>query len=131
MAGSFTNHTEDLVLKWLLTTGTATRPTEWHVGLFTAAPGETGGGTEISGNAYARKAATFTVSGSNPTEATNASAVEFDTATGSWGTITHVAVFDAATSGNMIAYADLAVSKTIGEGDVFRIPAGDLDITLD
>lgn len=131
MSGSFTDHAEDLVLKWLLTTGTAARPTQWHVGLFTAAPGETGGGTEVSGNAYARKAATFTVSGTNPTEATTSGAIEFDTATGSWGTITHVAVFDAASSGNMIAYAELDVAKTIGEGDVFRIPAGDLDITLD
>lgn len=131
MSGSFTDHAEDLVLKWLLTTGTAARPTQWHVGLFTAAPGETGGGTEVSGNAYARKAATFTVSGTSPTEATTSGAIEFDTATGSWGTITHVAVFDAASSGNMIAYAELDVAKTIGEGDVFRIPAGDLDITLD
>lgn len=131
MSGSFTDHAEDLVLKWLLTTGTAARPTEWYVGLFTAAPGETGGGTEVNGNAYARKTATFTVSGTNPTEATNSGAIEFDTASGAWGTITHVAVFDAATGGNMIAYAPLAVAKTIGEGDVFRIPAGDLDITLD
>jgi len=128
---SFTNHTEDLVLKFLLTTGTATRPTEWYVGLFTAAPGETGGGTEVSGSAYTRKTASFTVSGTAPTEATNASAIEFDTATGSWGTITHIGLFDAATSGNMLVYAELTASKTIGSGDVFRIPAGDLDITLD
>jgi hypothetical protein len=62
---------------------------------------------------------------------TNSSAVEFDVATGSWGTITYVAVFDALTTGNMLAYGELTVSKTIGSGDVFRIPAGDLDITLE
>jgi len=128
---SFTNHTEDLVLKWLLTTGTATRPTEWHVGLFTDNPGETGAGTEITGNNYSRKTASFTVSGTAPTEATNGSAIEFDTASGSWGTITHIGLFDAATGGNMLVYAELTASKTIGSGDVFRIPAGDLDITLD
>ena len=131
MAGSFTDHTEDLVLNWLLTTNTATRPTEWHVGLFTAAPGETGGGTEVSGGGYGRKTAAFTVSGADPTEATNSGAIEFGTASASWGTITHVAVIDAATSGNMLVYAELDVPKTISEGDVFRIPAGDLDITLD
>lgn len=131
MAGSFTDHTENLLLTFLLTTGAATRPTVWYVGLFTVAPGETGGGTEVAGSGYTRKTATFTVSGTAPTEATNSAAIEFDTAAASWGTITHVAVFDAATAGNMVAYADLAVAKTIGEGDVFRIPAGDLDITLD
>ena len=131
MSGSFTDHAEDLVLKWLLTTGTATRPTQWFVGLFTAAPGETGGGTEVNGNGYARQAVTFTVSGTSPTVAANSGEIEFDTATGSWGTITHVAVFDAATNGNMITYAELDGAMTIREGDVFRIPTGDLDITLD
>lgn len=128
---AFTNYTEDLVLDWLFTSTSATRPTSWYVGLFTAAPGETGGGTEVAGNNYSRKAVTFSVSGTAPTEATNSAAVEFDTASGSWGTISHVGVFDASTSGNMIAYATLSASKTIASGDVFRIPAGDLDITLD
>jgi hypothetical protein len=128
---SFTNFTEDLVLKWLLTTGTATRPTQWHVGLFTAAPGETGGGTEVSGSAYARQAATFTVSGTAPTKAANSGAIEFAAATGSWGTITHVGIFDAATGGNMLVYAALDEEKAIGSSDVFRIPTGDLEVTLD
>lgn len=128
---AFTNFTEDLVLDWLLTNAAATRPTTWFVGLFTAAPGETGGGTEVSGGSYARTAVTFTVSGTAPTLATNSAAVEFAAATASWGTITHVAVFDASTAGNMLVYATLTASKTIASGDVFRIPAGDLDITLD
>jgi hypothetical protein len=55
---SFTDHTENLVLNFLLTTNTATRPTAWYVGLFTAAPSDTGGGTEVSGNGYARVAIT-------------------------------------------------------------------------
>lgn len=131
MAGSFTDFTEDLVLKWLLTTGSAARPTEWYVGLFTTATGETGGGTEVSGGSYGRKAAAFTVSGTNPTTAENSGAIEFDTASASWGTVTHIGLFDAASSGNMLVHAPLDVSKTIGEGDVFRIPAGDLEITLD
>lgn len=125
---SLTNEFETRTLQWLFTTDSPTRPTAWYIGLFTAAPGETGGGTEISGNAYARESVTFTVSGN---EATNNAAIEWATATGSWGTITHIAVFDASTSGNMIAYASLTASKTIETGDVFRIPAGDLDITLD
>ena len=124
---SFTNDLETRVLQWALTTGSPTRPTAWYVGLFTAAPGEAGGGTEVSGNAYVREAVTFTVSGDT---ASNNAAIEWPTATGSWGTITHVAVFDADTSGNMLAYAELTASKTISTGDVLRIPSGDLDVTL-
>ena len=125
---SFTNDLETRVLQWALTNGSPTRPTAWYVGLFTAAPGEAGGGTEVSGNAYTREAVTFTVSGNL---ATNDAAIEWPTATGSWGTITHVAVFDAETSGNMLVYASLAASKSISTGDVLRIPSGDLDVTLD
>ena len=125
---SFTNDLETRVLQWALTAGSPTRPTAWYVGLFTAAPGEAGGGTEISGSGYARQAVTFTVSGNL---ATNNAAIEWPTATGSWGTITHIAVFDALTTGNMLVYATLTSSKTISTGDVLRIPSGDLDVTLD
>jgi len=124
---SFTNDLETRVLQWALTNGSPTRPTAWYVGLFTAAPGEAGGGTEISGSGYARQAVTFTVSGNL---ATNSAAIEWPTATGSWGTITHIAVFDALTTGNMLVYATLTASKSISTGDVLRIPAGDLDVTL-
>jgi hypothetical protein len=70
----------------------------------------------------------FTVSGDT---ASNNAAVEFPTATGTWGTVVAVGVFDALTSGNLLAYGNLTASKTIASGDVFRVPSGDLDITLD
>jgi hypothetical protein len=129
---SFTDHTESLVLTWLLTSGTATRPTAWYVGLFTAAPSDTGGGTEVSGSGYARVATgTMTISGTSPTTATNAAAIEFAAASGgNWGSIGWAAIFDAETSGNMIAWAALSTARTINDGDVLRIPAGDLDVTL-
>jgi len=71
---------------------------------------------------------TFTVTGDT---ATNSGSVEFDVATGSWGTISHVAVFDAASGGAQIAYAALTTAKAIDTGDVLRFPVGDVDITLD
>jgi hypothetical protein len=128
---SFTDYTENLVLNYLFTTNSVTRPTAWYVGLFTAAPGETGGGTEVTGNAYARKATgTITVSGT-ATTATNSAAIEFAPASGgAWGTITHAAIFDAETGGNMLAYAELTTARTINDGDVFRVPASSLTITL-
>lgn len=130
MAG-LSNYAEDLVLDWLFTTASATRPTSWYVGLYTVAPGEGGGGTEVSGNAYVRQSATFTVSGTAPTTAANSVAIEFPTATGNWGTIVAAGIFDASTSGNLIAFADLTASKTIQSGDVLRFNAGTLTITLD
>lgn len=125
---SLTNAFETTVLQFAFTTGAVTRPTVWYVGLFTAAPGEAGGGTEVSGGAYVRETATFSVTGNL---ATNAAAIEWPTAGGAWGTLTHIAIFDAATAGTMLAYATLTAAKTIDTGDVFRIPAGDLDITID
>lgn len=128
---SFSDYTENLVLNWLFTSNSATRPTAWYVGLFTAAPSDTGGGTEVSGNGYARVATgTITVSGT-ATTATNDAAIEFAAASGgNWGTITHAAVFDASSAGNMLAWAPLTTSRTINDGDVFRIPASSLTITL-
>ncbi len=119
---------ETTTLKWLLTADAVTRPTAWYIGLFTVAPSDAGGGTEVSGGSYARKSVAFTVSGNL---ATNSAAVEFDVATADWGTITSVAVFDAVSGGNMIAYATLTASKTISNGDVLRVSANDLDITMD
>jgi hypothetical protein len=127
---SLSNSFETSTLTWLLTTGTPSpaRPTAWYLALYTVAPTDTGGGTEVSGTSYVREAATFTVSGDT---ASNSAAVEWPTAGGSWGTVVAVGVFDALSGGNLIAYGDLTTSKTIDTGDVFRIPAGDLDITLD
>lgn len=127
---SFSNTAETLVLNWLLTGGTAARPTAWHLALFTSNPAEDASGTEVTtvGTAYARQSAAFTVTGNT---ASNTSAIEFPTATATYGTVSHVGVFDAATGGNLIAYAALTTSKAIDTGDVLRVPAGDLDITLD
>ena len=125
---SLSNTFETTTLEWLFTTTSVTRPTAWYLALYTVAPSDTGGGTECSGTSYARQSFTMTVSGNT---ATNGANIEFPTAGSSWGTIVAVGVFDALTSGNLIAYGNLTTSKTIDTGDVFRIPAGDLDITLD
>ena len=124
---SFTNFLETEILDHVFAGAAYTAPSQHYLGLFTAAPGEAGGGTELSGSAYARQEINFSTSGDTTS---NDAAVEFPTATGSWGTVTHVGVFDAASSGNLMAYATLSASKAIATGDVFRVPTGDLDITL-
>ena len=128
---SFTDYTDNLALTYLFTTGSATRPTAWYVGLFTAAPSDTGGGTEVSGNGYAR-VVTGTISGSGTaTTFTNAAAIEFAAASGgNWGTIGWAGIFTASTGGTLLAWAPLTTSKAINDGDIFRIPASSLSITL-
>jgi len=125
---SFTNHLETEILDHVFGGSAYTAPSTLYLGLYTSAPSDTGGGTELSGSGYARQAMAMSVSGNT---ASNSAVEEFATATGSWGTVTHVGVFDASTSGNLLAYGALSASKAIATGDVFRIPAGDLDITLD
>ena len=128
MAG-FSDYLEDKVLDHVFGGTAYTAPSPLYVGLYTAAPSDTGGGTEVTGGSYARKSMpAMTVSGT--TQATNGAAVEFVTATGSWGTVTHCGVFDAASSGNLLGWAALTASKAVASGDVFRFDAGDLDITL-
>ncbi len=128
---SLTNAFETHTLQYLLTTDSVTRPTSWYIGLFTSDPTDTGSaGTEVStGTGYARTAVTFTVSGDT---ASNSAAVEFPAASGgNWGTITHIGVMTASSGGDMIVHSALTTAKAINDGDVFRIPTNDLDITLD
>lgn len=127
---SFSNTFETHVLNYVFTATSVTRPTAWYLALFTSNPAEDASGTEVStsGTAYARQSAAFTVSGNT---ASNSAAIEFPTATASYGTVSHVGVFTASSGGDLIAYAALSTSKAIDTGDVFRVPSGDLDITLD
>ena len=125
---SFSNYLETELLDHVFANNAYTSPTTVYVSLHTANPDEDASGAEVSGGGYVRQAGSFTVSGDT---ATTSAAVEYPTATANYGTVTHVGIWDASTAGNMLAYAALTASKTISTGDVFRIPTGDLDITLD
>lgn len=127
--GALTDYLENKLLDHVLCNTAYTPPTTVYVGLFTAAPGEAGGGTEVSGGGYARQAASFSAAANG--QASNSADIVFPVATADWGTITHIALFDAQTAGNMLLYAALAASKTIQTGDQFIIKAGNLTVTLD
>jgi len=125
---SFSNFLETEILDHVFAGAAYTAPGTHYLALFTAvADGETGSVTEVSGGGYARQTVAFTTSGNTTS---NNAAVEYPTATANYGTVTHVGVYDASTSGNLMAYAALSSNKTIETGDVFRVPSGDLDITL-
>ena len=127
---SFSDYAENAVLNHIVGKTAFTMPTA-YVALFTAAPSDSGGGTEVTGNNYARKstaAADWTTASGGAIS--NANAITFATPSGSWGTVTHFALFDASTAGNMLAWAPLTASQAIGTGNTVSFAVGDLDITL-
>jgi hypothetical protein len=130
--GSFADYWENEILDHLFGKGSYTPPTI-YVGLSTADPGDDGTGlSEPSGNGYARvqtSASDWTTASGGSLD--NANTIEFNEATGAWGTVTHFGLFDAATAGNLLAHGSLSQSKTVASGDTVRFDAGDLDVNLD
>lgn len=99
-----------------------------YIALFTSDPTDAGTGTEVSGGSYARTAATFGAP-SNGVSVTSAD-ITFPTATASWGTVGWIGIYDASTAGNLLYHTPLDVAKTIDSGDIFKITAGNLSVTL-
>ncbi len=122
------NYLENALINATLRATTFTSPTTVYVGLYTSDPTDANSGTEVSGGSYARKSATFGAP-SNGVSTTSAD-ITFDQATGSWGTVTHIGILDALTSGNLLYHTALDVSKTIDTGDIFKIASGNLTVTL-
>jgi len=94
--------------------------------------------TEPTGNGYAREAFgsyTLTSLPGDSQNVTNDADITFDIATGNQGTITHFALYDALTSGNLlmvISLADLSLSSiAVTTGVNIEIPAGDLTVEID
>lgn len=101
-----------------------------YISLHTADPTDDGTGTEVSGGSYARTSASFaTASGTSGSVATDAD-ITFPTATASWGTVTHIGIWNASSSGDLLYHTALDTSKTIDSGDIFKITSGNLTVTL-
>ena len=121
-----------------------TSPANLFVALYTAAPNDSGGGTEVSGNNYARVsisraltswagtqgAGTTTASSGTGGVTSNNASITFPTPSGTWGTVTHFAILDAATGGNMFFHGALTTPQTINTGNTVSFAAGQLVITF-
>lgn len=126
------DYVEDKTLDfWLKANSAATSaPSTVYVALFTSDPADDASGTEVStsGTAYVRKAVTFgTISGGSVSNSAN---VTFDAATASFGTVSHIGIFDAESSGNLLFHGALDASKSIDTGDTFQITTGNLTVTM-
>lgn len=132
--GSFGDVLENELLDHVFGNESYSAPATLYFALSTADPGDDGSTiAEPSGGSYARKDITNNSTNFPAASAgakANGVAITFVQATASWGTITHVAVYDAPSGGNFLAWAALDESKAVGTGDTFSIPIGDLDITL-
>jgi len=124
----FSNYLENAVINAVLRNTTYTSPATVYVSLYTSDPTDADTGTEVSGGSYARTAVTFGVPSNGVS--TNSADVTFPTATAGWGTVTHIGIHDASTSGNLLFHTVLDVSKTIDSGDIFKITTGNLSVTL-
>ena len=127
---ALSDHSEALLLDWLMTTGSATRPTAWYVALYTAAPSDSGGGTEVSGNGYSRQAVTFAAATSPGGTTSYTGDITFTAAGGDWGTITHIGIHDASSGGNLLWHGQMTASKTVADGDTLQFSTGNIDLTI-
>lgn len=122
------NYLENALINGTLRATTFTAPAAVYVSLHTADPTDAGSGTEVSGGSYARQAATFGAP-SNGASTTTAD-ITYPQATAGYGTVTHIGIFDALTTGNLLYHSPLNTSKTIETGDIFKITSGSLTVTL-
>lgn len=99
-----------------------TPPATVYIALYTVAPGVGGGGTEVSGGAYARQTATFSapVNGSS----SNTAAVIFPVATATWGTVVSFAILDASSGGNMLYFGSMSTPRLVLASDQVNFPIG-------
>ena len=124
---AMSDYLENKFLDHFLGTTSTSAPAAVYLSLHTTSPTDDGSGAELSGDGYTRQAISFGSASSSV--ASNDAAVEFSAATGDWGTITHIGVWDASTSGNLLFHGALTTSKTIATGDIFKAAVGGVDIT--
>ena len=129
------NYLENKLLDHVLKNTAYTQPSALYLGLFTNTGGDTSVNleagsliNEVATGSYARQTITFSAASSGT--AITSATVTFPTATANWGTVTHVAILDASTGGNVLFWGQTTSSKLIETGDTFQVTAGNLTITL-
>tara|TARA_R100000951_G_C2593279_1_gene165751 strand:- start:409 stop:801 length:393 start_codon:yes stop_codon:yes gene_type:complete len=127
---ALSDHAENLLLNFLMTTGTATRPTNWYLALYTAAPNDAGGGTECSGNGYSRQSVSWDAASGTGGTTSNSGPVTFTASGGNFGNVTHIGIHDASTSGNLLWHGAMAAAKQVNAGDSIQFATGSIDLTI-
>ena len=128
---ALSNFAELKVLDHLFRNTSYTSPNA-YMALFTDDPTDAGTGTEVTGNGYARVQIDNKMAAASGGQIVSNADITFPTATGgAFGPITHSGIYDASSSGNLLAHGALSASRTISDGDTFQINSGSLTITID
>lgn len=123
---SMTDFFENKVIDHLLRNQSYTPPATVYLALFTTATTDAGGGTEVTGGSYARQACALSAASGGASS--NSSTISFTNMPAC--TVTHAALMDASTSGNMLLHGALAASKTVSAGETLSFAAGDVDVVM-
>lgn len=126
---AMSDYLEAALLDHITGNGAFAVPSGLYVALFLSDPTDAAGGTEVSTGGYARQAATFGAATSGAGTTSNTGAVAFSAVGANFGSITHVAIFDAATAGNMLFHVELAAPVTVNDGDTLTFPVGNLELS--
>jgi len=127
---ALSDYAEKLLLDYSMTTDSVTRPTAWYVALYTVAPSDSGGGTEVSTGGYARQTVTFASATSGAGTTSNTGDVSWTASGAAFGTVVAIGIFDAVSGGNLLWHGNMTASKTIADGDTLEFSAGNIDLTL-
>jgi len=127
---ALSDYAEKLLLDWSMTGGSATRPTAWYVALYTVAPSDSGGGTEVSTGGYARQTVAFAAATSGAGTTSNTGDVSWTASGDAFGTVVAIGIHDAVSGGNLLWHGNMTASKTIADGDTLEFSAGNIDLTL-
>ncbi len=130
MAGSKSDYLEAALLRHVLGGPDYERPGVLYVALYTAAPTDAGGGTEVSGGGYAR-ASVANVPASWSPAGKNANAISFPESTADWGTVVAFGILDAASGGNLLYWGDLTTAVEILADENWQFATGALVVTED
>jgi hypothetical protein len=123
------NYLENKILDHVLRNVSYTSPTTVYVGLYTTDPADDNSGTEVTGGSYARQILSVTTATAGIV--TSSADVTFPQATAQWGTISHIGLLDAVSSGNLLMHTPLTTSRSVEVGDVLKISTGSLTASLD
>lgn len=124
MAGNLSDYAENKLLNHILGVEAFPMPATVYVALFTSNPTDANTGVEVTGGGYTRKPIPFAKATSTTGTTSNNADVLFPAATASWGTITHIGLYDALTGGNLLWHGPLSASKVISATDEFKIGTG-------
>ena len=124
----FSTHLAQKVINHFFRNSSQTATAATYLALFIADPTDDNvTANEVSGGWYARQQVTSWAApvGTGATTS-NSNEVVFSAVTGSAVTVTHWAIYDAATSGNLLGSGALTASKVLNVDDVFVASAASL-----